>query len=135
MDRNIEDIFLNNFIDKRIRDRIRFELNKEEKRIYAISRFCHRTEDIIIKSNILTSNKKLKYEEILKLLRKYGAQKNCYVISSDSEIDGKTMTLDEALDTCHGLGMPSIIICIPDHLAYIECEQEQGPADKYILYK
>lgn len=134
MDKMIEEVFLQNFIEKRIRDRIRFELNSE-KRTDALWRFCHRTEEMIIKSNIYANNNILKKNEILLMLNSLGANKSCYVLSLNEEVDSKTIQLPQALNACYGYGLASIIICIPNQLVYIEGEHTQGPTPKYILYK
>jgi len=43
------------------------------------------------------------------------------------------MPLLSALENVVGLGMPSIISCIPGKLAYFKSEQGYGPPPRYIL--
>jgi hypothetical protein len=52
------------------------------------------------------------------LLRSHGAPDNCYVISDNSEIDGRVMPLPEAIDQAEFNGWGTIICCIPGQLAY-----------------
>jgi hypothetical protein len=73
------------------------------------------------------------YKDIQSLLISYGAEKTCYVISWDQEIDGKYLPLETVLKRVVGLGMPSIVSCIPGKLAYFEAEQSFGPPPRYIL--
>ncbi|KZZ84845.1 hypothetical protein [Bacillus sp. SJS] len=72
-------------------------------------------------------------EAIAKLLEQNGAGNSCYVISWDEEIDGKELPLLTALEQAVGMGMPSIISCIPDKLVYFEAEQEVLPSPRFLL--
>jgi hypothetical protein len=65
-------------------------------------------------------------ERIFAELRARGAPDECYVISNDSEYDGTTMKLEEALNE---VGDGSILLCIPARLAYWESE---NGSDKWI---
>jgi hypothetical protein len=68
-------------------------------------------------------------------LRKLGARKECHVISFKDSVDGKQMTLEDAIHATVGFGLPSILICIPDSLCYFEAEQERGAGPRYLLRK
>lgn len=59
-----------------------------------------------------------------------GAPTECYLIASDSSLDGRYLSLQEALDTLHGQSNPSVISCIPGQLAYYEAE---NPGERFIL--
>jgi len=56
------------------------------------------------------------------LLRGLGAPRDCYVISSNSEVDGKELQLDDALHLVVGWGCGAFVCCIPGALAYFEGE-------------
>jgi hypothetical protein len=62
-----------------------------------------------------------------------GAGDFYYAISFHEEIDGKHSPLDYALEKAVGFGMPSLISCLPDRLAYFESEQVFGPPERFIL--
>lgn len=64
------------------------------------------------------------------LLRNNGAPMECYVISELEGIGGRFMPLTEALAAVVGMGMGSIVSCIPGQLAFYEGEM---PKDRYIL--
>lgn len=49
------------------------------------------------------------------------------------EYDGQFVPLADALDSLVGYGFPSILICIPNTLAYFEAEQSFGPPPRYLL--
>jgi hypothetical protein len=56
------------------------------------------------------------------LLRSLGAPPVCYVISSNSDVDGMELQLDDALGLVVGIGRGTFLCCIPGALAYFEGE-------------
>lgn len=67
---------------------------------------------------------------ILKLLRDKGASSTCWVISQDSDLDGREMDLETALKETTGYQMGTFISRIPGKLAYFE--NEDG---RYVLQR
>jgi hypothetical protein len=65
-----------------------------------------------------------------RLLRARGAGDSCYVVSEDSELDGRRLALADALKLVIGRGMGALISCIPGELGVFEGE---GPSDRCIL--
>jgi len=59
---------------------------------------------------------------ILKLLISMGAGPNCWIISEWKKLDAREMDLETALRETIGMGMGTIISCIPGRLAYFEDE-------------
>jgi hypothetical protein len=64
------------------------------------------------------------------LLRRKGAPDTCYVISDNRDIDGKEMSLPDALLETVGMDVGTLISCVPGKLAYFELEAFDG---RYIL--
>jgi hypothetical protein len=62
---------------------------------------------------------------ILELLKSKGAPETCYALSEDSELDGKEVSLKDALASIVGCGMGTFLSCIPGKLAYFEDEDER----------
>ncbi|MEK1833595.1 hypothetical protein AAAC51_45745 [Priestia megaterium] len=88
-----------------------------KKRLDALSRICHNYSTTLRKKYLIEVPKaNFNKEDLETLLRKYGPIKQCYVISWNEDIDGKEMPLSSALEHVVGLGMPSIISCIPGNL-------------------
>lgn len=58
------------------------------------------------------------------LLRALSAPKACYVLSSNSDLDGREMDLGDALEAIVGQGSGAFVCCIPGRLAYFECESQ-----------
>ena len=60
------------------------------------------------------------------ILRKRGAPDRCFVVSSNTGLDGREMALREALDAVIGCGEGAFISCIPGKLGYFEFEHTNG---------
>ncbi|MGG4438652.1 hypothetical protein AAXE64_29285 [Priestia megaterium] len=134
MDKKIEELLIRKFFKRSLQDRVLFELFSRKKRKNALSRLCHNYDDTLNKE-YMTKLEEDDYNSktISDLLKKLGSETYCYVISWDEGIDGKQLSLQEALDKVVGLGMPSIISCIHGELAYFEGEHEYGSTPRYIL--
>ncbi|SNT49388.1 hypothetical protein SAMN05444672_13344 [Bacillus sp. OK838] len=128
----MEKTIVKSFFTKRLQDRILFELSSAKKRKDALSRLCHSYRTTLREEYIIEIPKpNSDPADIAKLLKQNGA--DCYVISWDEDIDGKELPLLTALEKAVGMGMPSIISCIPNKLAYFEAEQEALPSPRFLL--
>lgn len=127
-----EETFVNAFIEKDRRDRLLFELRK--RRGDFLGRFCHDAL-IYLDPRYVVALKPPNSDpaQTLKLLRSRGAGPTCYSISMSDGLDGRFLPLADALAIAVGLGMPSILSCLPGELAYLEAEQEAGPPDRFLL--
>lgn len=136
MDKQLEEIIVKSFFNKRLQDRVLFELTSTKKRKDAIGRLSHNYMDVLNDKYMMEIPKpNNNSNEIVEFLKKYGAGNTCYVISYYGDIDGKHLPLSYALEKAVGFGMPSLILCIPNKLAYLECEQVYGSPPRYILKK
>lgn len=63
-------------------------------------------------------------ENTYRLLKSKGAGLTCWAISEESAIDGRELSLSEALEHVNGRGMGTILSCVPGKLAYYEGEDE-----------
>ena len=133
MNKEIEEIIVKTFFEKRIQQRVLFELSSPQKRYDAFGR----RNNFIRKELMLEIPKpNSDPEEIEKLLKKQGAGNLCYVITSaESDADGQELPLIKALEELIWTGLPFIISCIPNKLAYYQGEQAYGSPQKYILKK
>ena len=66
------------------------------------------------------------------LLRSLGAPDTCFVISADEDLDGKEMSLAEAVEAVSGDYSGAFISCIPGKLGYFEYEDRESA---YLLRK
>lgn len=134
MDKELEEIIVKSFINKRIQQRVLFELFSPKKRDNVMNMLCHNYSDTLRKEFMIEIPKpNSDPNEIAKLMKKQGASNDCYAMSWNHSIDGKHMSLSSALEVAVGEGFPSLISCIPGKLAYFEAEQEYGPPPRFIL--
>ena len=59
-----------------------------------------------------------------------GAPEICYAISTDAHLDGKTVTLRDAITRIIGAGHGTVLSCVPGHLGYFEGEDSGA---RYVL--
>jgi hypothetical protein len=64
-------------------------------------------------------------QAIANILRLKGAPDMCFVISEDSKLHGKQLSLLTALEEVVGYGMGTFISCIPGKLGYFEDEDHR----------
>ena len=63
--------------------------------------------------------------EIAKILKSKGAFASCCALSECSEIDGKDILLEVALQAVVGAGMGTFLSCVPGKLAYFKDEDQR----------
>ena len=71
-------------------------------------------------------------ESISRTLRQKGAPNDCYVFSNCKELDRRFMPLDAAIREVHGVGIGTVVSCIPGELAFFEGELFP---DEHILHR
>jgi hypothetical protein len=134
MNKEIEEIIVKSFFNKRIQQRVLFELSSPKKRWDPLRGLRHKYYDTLrnefmIKIPEPNSN----FEKIAEMLKNHGAGEFCYSLSDCEEIKSKELPLLTALEKAVGYVMPSIISCISGKLAYFESEQSYGPPPRFIL--
>lgn len=136
MDASHESMIVKSFFTKRVQERVQQELSSPKKRLTALNRLCHRYEDTLVKEYLIEiPEPNSDYMDIFHLLQQEGAEDDCYAISFCEKIDGQHLPLLDALKKAVGFGLPSLISCIPNQLAYFESEQEFGPPKRFIIKK
>jgi hypothetical protein len=131
----IEEAFVNNFVQKSRRERANFELGSESRRGRFLDRLCHDFAGVFEARYLQPLPKPEDGVSLRKLLEKSGAKNTCHVISCNDAVDGKQIPVGDAIQAVMGYGLPSIIICAPESLAYFEAEQVQGPPPRYLLVR
>jgi hypothetical protein len=121
------------FISREWRNRFRESLAAPKRRDKVLRRLAHfrhldhrfttevpRTEQ---KSGILGA-----------VLRARGAGERCYLVSEDYDLDGRQMSLDDALTELvdGGLTLATFVSCVPGRLAYFHDEEVEN---RYILQR
>lgn len=125
---DLEEKFVNDFINPSYRDRLLFELKSSKKRLNALLRFSHNTNDLVKKDMIYSKLKKFEYDQLNNFLN----GKNFYVISF-KYLNGIIMNVNEILDYISDECMP-VIVC-GNNNAIIKKEFEKGEDNFYLLKK
>lgn len=128
MNFDLEDKFVNDFINPSYRDRLLFELRTSKKRLNALMRFSHNTNDLVKKDMIYSRLKKIDDDELKLFLN----EQEFYVISF-KYLDGTIMNINETLDYIRDEYMP-VIVC-GNNIAVIKKEFEKGEDNFYLLKK
>src|SRR5438876_11383138 len=63
--------------------------------------------------------------EILQLHKSKGAPETCCALSEEPELDGRELSLSEALKEVVGRRMGTFLSCLPRRLAYFEDEDQR----------
>ena len=136
MNKEQETILVKSFFVKRVQERVLHELFSPKKRDQALYRLDHLYKNMLKNEYLIEIPPPNSwYEDIYDLLKQYGAPNTCYCLSENELINGKELSLKEALEHAVGFGFSSIISCIPGELAYFEAEQSFGAPPRYLLKK
>lgn len=125
---DLEEKFVNDFINPSYRDRLLFELKTSKKRLNALMRFSHNTNDLVKKDLIYSKLKKFEYNQLNNFLN----GQNFYIISF-KYLNGIIMNVNEVLDYISDECMP-VIVC-GNNNAIIKKEFEKGEDNFYLLKK
>jgi len=117
------------FIDPRRLDRYLEFLSTPKRRRKFISQLAH-FKSLDPKCLVRIPPNQQHASSLAELLATMGAGSRCWVISENSELDGREMDLREALKETVGRGMGTIISCIAGSLGYFEDEDK-----RYILQR
>lgn len=125
---DLEEKFVNDFINPSYRDRLLFELKTSKKRLNALMRFSHNTNNLVKKDMIYSKLKKFEYNQLNNFLN----EQNFYVISY-KYLNGIIMNVNEVLDYISDECMP-VIVC-GNNIVIIKKEFEKGEDNFYLLKK
>jgi hypothetical protein len=135
MDASIEERFIRAFVLRERRERARFELGPAARRGTFLGRLCHSYVKVIDMRYARPVPAGHDPAMVAAELRCLGAPRRAYVLSSDKRFDGIETDLVTALDGVFFYGLPSVVLCQPDCLAYFQAEQEYGPPPRFLLMR
>lgn len=115
------------FVKRRKRDRYREILSNPRLRHKFTSQLAH-FADFDPKYRLPIPSNKLFVENIACELQKRRSPNIVFAISEDPRLDQKELPLIEALQQIVGLGIGTVLSCVPGRLAFVETEDE-----RYIL--
>ena len=123
---DLEESFVNNYINPLYRDRLLFEFKSSKKRLTAIMRFSHNIDSLVKENKVFSKLKEID-DKKLKLFLK---GKELYVVSF-KYLDGILMGVNEAVNYVCNEYMPVIIFGA--NVAVIKKEFEKGGDNIYLL--
>ena len=126
MNANLEEKFVNNFINASYRERLLFELKTHKKRLKALMRFSHDIEKLVKVGSIISKSKIFDEKELKQFLKG-----NQFYVISLKYLDGKIMNIDEILYHMYEEHLP-VIIC-GDDVMVIKKEIEKGENNFFFL--
>ena len=108
-----------------------FELTNSKKRSAFTNRLNDEVTDIfeVNKLRLLTKSTDT---AVIRNMLSIEDNDLCYVICHDENFDDTIVNFNTTLNTLHRNGSGFVLIKIASGNIYIECEQEQGPADQYV---
>ena len=124
-----EEQFARSFIVPKKRDRYLTLLESKKGRAALLEGFNH-CPDLDPRYATLIPSNQQSATSIESLLRQKGAPDTCYVISDNRGIDGREMSLSDALAESVGWNIGTFISCVPGKLGYFELEDL---GERYIL--
>ena len=124
-DLNIEAKVIENYIVKSKRERYLNFIKKPKTRKKLTDELAHFSSQLDNFEEIKTNE----WEVINEKLKRIKSTQDCYVISENSEIDGKRMKINNALTETIGMGMGTLIVFGNADLVFYEGE---GPSDRWL---
>lgn len=130
-----EELFVRNFINSNRRDRIRYELGKEQKRRECIRSLSEPHKDIISLSKLHFLDKHIRTEDVLSRFRSlgYGSKTPVYVIHYNPVFDRMTASLSACLEQLW-FTVPYVMISIDGKVGYAQLESGESNPVRAMLY-
>jgi hypothetical protein len=128
---SLEKPFIRSFILPRRQERYIELLGSAVGRKKIKSKFAH-FSDLDRRFKFLIPPGNQRADMIADMLVKKGASSSCYVWSESSPLDGSRVDLSNALSQTVGHAPGTLLLCIPDRLAYYEGEEK---SQRYILQR
>jgi hypothetical protein len=116
-----EAAFIRAFVTPTKRERVVELLSKPKRRREFLKALAH-FGDLDSRFCVQIPSAEQSASGIASLLQKRGAPAECYLISEDLALDGKSMPLSDALQKVVAYGMGTLVSCIPGRLGYYEGE-------------
>jgi hypothetical protein len=127
---NHEEALVKAFIPAHRQERFLEIIAKPKKRAKLLTQLAH-FKALDPKFMVVIPSNQRNPIALAKLLRAKGAGPSCYVMSENSELDGREMDLETALEETVGGQMGTLISCVPGRLGYFEDEDERCILERF----
>ena len=130
MDYSAEERFIKNFIKKRYRERLLFELTTPKKRYAGLDRFCHQASELIDPAKVYLEGDDLdRRTEFKDFCKKH--QGLCRVLSPEFYWEETEVPLDEAVEMAI-MSLDAFLV-LSDGFAIVFGEPVKGGREKYLV--
>ena len=130
MDHSAEERFIKNFIKKRYRERLLFELTTPKKRYAGLDRFCHQASELIDPAKIYLEGDDLdRLPEFKEFCKKH--QGLCRILSPEFYWEEIEAPLDEAVKMAT-MSLDAFLV-LGDGFAVVFGEPVKGGREKYLV--
>lgn len=129
---SILEAFIQNFILKEKRERSLFELTHVKKRSAFINKLNHNWATIIDMRKMKSISKDSDVYSFIQMNLKIKDDEQVYLISNYDDVDDMVMDFKQAFNKTWKRGLATLIISISDNKMYLETEQIQGSAERFI---
>ncbi len=130
MDYSVEERFIKNFIKKRYRERLLFELTTPKKRYAGLDRFCHQASELIDPAKVYLEGDDLdRRPEFEKFCKKH--QGLCRVLSPEFYWEEIEAPLNEAVKMAV-MSLDAFLV-LGDGFAIVFGEPVKGGREKYLV--
>lgn len=129
MNKDFEENICGNFFDKRVSDRLAFELCSSKKRREFIRKLSHTAQDYL---NVKKVFRQFESPPAPELITSFLSSKMCYVISHGDN-DGNFLETTAALNELYLNNMAYMLISDSCETAYLETENEYSRHRAYFL--
>ncbi len=130
MDHSAEERFIKNFIKKRYRERLLFELTTPKKRYAGLDRFCHQVSELIDPSKVYLEGDDLERRPEFREFCK-NHQGLCRVLSPEFYWEETEAPLDEAVEMAV-MSLDAFLV-LGDGFAMVFGEPMKGGREKYLV--
>ena len=124
--------FIKSFVLKEKREQILLILDDSDKRTKFVNTLNHKWESVLDMKLMKSLDPKLIDKDSIKKELQLEDTDLCYVFSNYSDIDGKVMEFDFALNYVYGRGLASILVNLYGNRIFLETEMEQGAPKRFI---
>jgi hypothetical protein len=125
-------IFVSNFVLKDKRERSYFELINFTKRNKFTDRLNHNWDSVLNMKFLTKISKDLDSAEAIQKLLNFKDEDMCYVISNYDEFDDQLIPFNEIFHKIYRRGLASILINTSANILFLDTEQVQGSANRFI---
>ena len=130
MDHSAEERFIKNFIKKRYRERLLFEMTTPKKRYAGLDRFCHQASELIDPAKIFLEGDDLERRpEFKEFCKKH--QGLCRILSPEFYWEEIEAPLDEAVKMAT-MSLDAFLV-LGDGFAVVFGEPVKGGREKYLV--